>query len=42
MKALKSELAHRILKQMRIPYKDGSKFIFEGKQYTVKRIPKAF
>ena len=42
MKALKSELAKRILKQMRIPRKNGSKFVFEGKEYTVTVVPKAF
>jgi len=42
MKALKSELAKKILKAgVRIPVKDGAKFVFEGKEYTVKHVPKA-
>jgi hypothetical protein len=40
MKAVKSELAKRILQAgIRIPLKDGSKFWFEGREYTVKYIP---
>lgn len=42
MKALKSDLAKRVLKAgIKIPLKDGAKFVFEGKEYNVKYVPKA-
>ena len=40
MKAAKSTLAKKILQAgIKIPLKDGAKFIFEGKEYIVKRVP---
>ena len=40
MKALKSNLVKRIQKAgVRIPLKDGAKFVFENKEYTVKVVP---
>jgi hypothetical protein len=40
MKAFKSKLAKQILKAgIRIPLKEGARFVFEGREYTVKHIP---
>lgn len=42
MKALKSKLAKDILKsETKVPLEDGAKFNHEGKEYTVKIVPKA-
>lgn len=42
MKALKSKLAEHILKAgVKIPCKEGAKFVFEGREYTVRYFPKA-
>lgn len=42
MKALKSDLAKRMLSAgVRIPHKDGAVVEFEGKLYTVQKVPKA-
>ena len=40
MKALKSDLAKRMQQAgIKIPTKEGAKFLFEGKEYTVRYIP---
>ena len=40
MKAFKSELAKRILKAgVHVPLKEGAKFVFEGREYTLQYIP---
>jgi hypothetical protein len=42
MKALKSKLAKEILESgKRIPFEDGAKVEHQGKEYTVKIVPKA-
>ena len=42
MKALKSKLADDILKSgKRIPLDNGAKIEHEGKEYTIKVVPKA-
>jgi hypothetical protein len=42
MKALKSKLAKEILESgKRIPLEDGSKLEHQGKEYTIKIVPKA-
>jgi hypothetical protein len=40
VKAVKSKLAKRIQQAgIKIPRKEGSKFVFEGREYVVKHIP---
>lgn len=42
MRALKSKLADDILRnEKRIPLDNGAKFEYQGKEYTVKIVPKA-
>mgnify|MGYP003338586181 CR=1 FL=1 len=42
MKALKSKLVKQLQKaQVRIPVKEGAKFAFEGKEYVLRKVPKA-
>jgi len=42
MKALKSKLAEDILKSgKKVPLEDGAKLEHEGKEYTIKIVPKA-
>lgn len=47
MKALKSDLARRILKQafydrdLSLKIKQGTQFTFEGKSYKITTVPKA-
>lgn len=42
MKALKSDLAKRMLAAgIHIPLREGAVVTFEGKRYTVHKVPKA-